>query len=56
MVNDEARLWALGVTESGRHLTVVYTIRNGRIRVVAAHTANRTNRMFCEKAVSRKQQ
>jgi uncharacterized DUF497 family protein len=57
LVNEEERLWALGVTERGRCLTVVYTVRSGRIRVVTAHPANRSSRRFYEEiVVGRRQQ
>jgi uncharacterized DUF497 family protein len=57
LVNEEERVWALGVTEGGRCLTVVYTVRSGRIRVVTAHPANRSSRRFYEEVVvGRRQQ
>jgi uncharacterized protein len=55
LVNGEERVWVLGVTENSRCLTVVYTVRNGRIRVVTAHPANRSSRRFYEEVVRRRQ-
>jgi uncharacterized DUF497 family protein len=56
LVNEEERVWALGITERGRCLAVVYTMRSGRIRVVTAHPANRSSRRFYEEVIAGRQQ
>lgn len=48
VVKGELRTWALGKTLNGRYLTLIYTIRNGRIRPITAHTAKRKDRSFYE--------
>ena len=40
----ETRLYALGITESGRRLFVVFIIRRNRIRVISARDMNRRER------------
>ena len=40
----EKRFSALGETESGRLLTVVFTIRNGRVRVISARPMSHAER------------
>jgi len=40
-VRGEQRFAILGQTESGRILTVIYTIRNGKIRAITAYRATR---------------
>lgn len=40
----EARYHALGVTDAGRRLFIVFTIRNNRIRVISAREMNRRER------------
>lgn len=40
----EARHYALGVTDAGRRLFVVFTVRRKRIRVVSARDMNRSER------------
>lgn len=42
----ERRTVCAGWTDSGRVLKVVYTVRNGRIRVVTAHEDRRLRRML----------
>jgi uncharacterized DUF497 family protein len=37
----EERVLCAGLTDEGRPLQFVYTIRRGRVRVVTAHTAKR---------------
>ncbi len=37
----ETRVLCAGLTDSGRALQFVYTLRRGRIRVITAHTAKR---------------
>ncbi len=43
-VSQEKRVSALGVTNEGRFLFVVFAIRRGRIRVVSARDANKKER------------
>lgn len=43
-VSQEERVSALGVTNEGRFLFVVFTVRTGRIRVVSARDMNRKER------------
>jgi uncharacterized DUF497 family protein len=40
----EARFYALGITDTGRRLFVVFTIRRNRIRVISARDMNRRER------------
>ncbi len=40
----EARYHALGVTDAGRPLFVVFTVRDNRIRVISAREMNRRER------------
>jgi uncharacterized protein len=37
----ETRVLCAGLTDTGRALQFVYTIRRGRIRIITAHTAKR---------------
>ena len=37
----EGRVLCAGLTDAGRALQFVYTVRRGRIRVITAHTAKR---------------
>jgi uncharacterized DUF497 family protein len=48
----EARFHALGLTDSGRHLHVTFTLRAGRtlIRVISARDMHRRERQFYEQA------
>lgn len=39
--SGEKRVLCAGVTEEGRPLQFVYTMRRGRVRVITAHTAKR---------------
>jgi uncharacterized DUF497 family protein len=41
---QEPRRFALGVTDVGRHLFVVFTIRRKKIRVISARNMNRRER------------
>ena len=41
---EEVRFYALGQTDSGRHLFVVFTVRSNRIRVISARDMNRRER------------
>jgi uncharacterized DUF497 family protein len=48
--NDEQRFLALGVTSSGRFLTIVFTIRKEKfIRVISARDMSRKERKAYEK-------
>jgi uncharacterized DUF497 family protein len=42
--SGETRYGSLGRTESGRILAVIFTIRNGRVRVVTAREGNPTEK------------
>ena len=42
--DDEPRFYALGVTDAGRHLFVVFTIRQANIRVISARNMSRRER------------
>ena len=44
----EARYTALGITDAGRKLTIVFTLRSGSIRVVSARDVHRKERSFYE--------
>jgi uncharacterized protein len=52
-VQGERRVWALGVTDQGRYLTLIYTVRGASVRVVTAHTAKRRYRSLYEKATGK---
>ena len=41
---SERRYYALGRTNDGRHLFIVFTIRNNKIRVISARDMNRKER------------
>ncbi|MEQ1664452.1 MAG: BrnT family toxin [Bdellovibrionales bacterium] len=45
----EERLGVVGITSSGRCLMIVFTIRNGRIRIISGRSANRKERGNHEK-------
>jgi len=45
---QEYRYYALGHTDSGRHLFVVFAIRNRLIRVISARDMNRKERKVYE--------
>ena len=45
---QEYRYYALGHTDGGRHLFVVFTIRNRLIRVISARDMNRKERKVYE--------
>jgi len=47
--HDEPRYYALGKTDSGRRLFVVYTIRNQFIRVIPARDMNRNEKREFER-------
>jgi uncharacterized protein len=46
---DEPRHYALGITDAGRRLFVVYTIRNRLIRVISARDMNRNEKKEYER-------
>jgi uncharacterized DUF497 family protein len=46
---NEPRLHAFGKTDEGRHLTIAFTVRRGRIRVISARPMNRKEMRFYEK-------
>lgn len=45
---DEPRFYALGVTDAGRNLFVVFTVRQKNIRVISARNMNRRERKVFE--------
>jgi uncharacterized DUF497 family protein len=47
---QEARFYALGQTDAGRHLFVVFTICDDLIRVISARDMNRKERKVYEKS------
>jgi hypothetical protein len=47
--HDEPRYYALGKTDSGRRLFVVYTIRNQLIRVMSARDMNKNEKREFER-------
>lgn len=46
----ENRMYALGMTDLNKRLFIVFTIRNGLIRVVSARSMNKKEREIYEKA------
>lgn len=46
----EVRYYALGATDSGRHLFVVFAIRGTRIRVISARGMNRQEQTVFEQS------
>ena len=44
----EKRYAAFGITEIGRKLTIVFTIRNKKIRIISARNMNKKERNFYE--------
>lgn len=49
----EARFIALGQTDTGRGLAVVFTVRGKRIRVISARAMSRTERRAYDQAQSK---
>ncbi len=49
----EARFIALGQTDTGRGLAVVFTVRGNRIRVISARTMSRAERRVYDQAQSK---
>jgi len=52
-VSQEERISALGVTNEGRFLFVVFTIRRGRIRVISARNANKKERKIYNEEIKK---
>ena len=52
-VSQEERVSALGVTNEGRFLFVVFTMRRGRIRVVSARDMNKKEREIYHEKVKK---
>jgi len=52
-VSQEERLSALGVTNEGRFLFVVFTMRRGRIRVVSARDVNKKERKIYHEKIKK---
>jgi uncharacterized DUF497 family protein len=48
--DKECRCFALGRTDSGKKVLVVFTVRNRRIRVISARPMSRKERRIYEKA------
>jgi len=46
---SEQRWLALGVTEDGRRLSIFFTIRNSKIRVISARDMSKKEKMLYEK-------
>jgi len=52
-VSQEERVSALGVTNEGRFLFVVFAIRRGRIRVVSARDMNKKERKIYDEKIKK---
>jgi len=50
---NESRFFALGKSDSGRSLLIVFTIRGDKVRVISARDMSRKERSVYEKAASR---
>jgi uncharacterized DUF497 family protein len=50
-VNGEPRWKLVGKTAKGRYLTVIFTIRKGKIRPVTAHTMHQKERKLYAKDI-----
>ncbi len=48
----EARFFALGISDSGRSLFIVFTIRGDKVRVISARDMSRKERIVYEKAAT----
>jgi hypothetical protein len=46
----EARFYALGQADSGRHLFVVFTVRNALLRIISARDMSRKERKVYQKS------
>lgn len=42
--SDEERFYTLGKSDSGKHLFIVFTVRNNLIRIISARDMNRKER------------
>ena len=51
----EARFLALGRTDSGRHLSIVFTTRGSRVRVISARPMSRAERSVYGEAEKKSQ-
>ncbi len=49
----EKRYYALGVTNSNRKLTLIFTVRNDRVRVISARDMSRKERKEYEKEIKK---
>ena len=47
---QETRYYALGVTDAGRRLFIVFTVRHKKIRVISARDMNRRERKVFEES------
>lgn len=47
---DECRCVALGVNDNNEPITVVFTVRQRKIRVISARTMSKKEKVFYEKA------
>ena len=47
---EETRLYALGQADSGRHLFVVFTVRNALLRIISARDMSRKERKVYQKS------
>ena len=52
-VSQEERVSALGVTNEGRFLFVVFTIRKGRMRVISARDMNKKERKIYHEKIKK---
>ncbi len=52
-VSQEERVSALGLTNEGRFLFVVFTIRTGKIRVVSARDMNKKERKIYDEKIKK---
>ena len=46
---EEERLCIVGPTDTGRMLSVVFTLREGKVRPISSRTASRKERLLYEK-------
>lgn len=49
----EARCYALGITNDGRHLFIVFTIRQNKIRVISARDMSRKERRIYSEQIEK---
>jgi hypothetical protein len=51
LIGDEVRYRSVGLTDGGRFLLVVWTVRDGKVRAVTAFPASASNRrMFLKRS------